>query len=169
VVACKKDDSYSGGSGVVDNSTSVDFKSLMLLVNVKNSDTSFVVTEQIDSIELYLNDSFWTYATSEIYDTSKVAYTVQNNLKIASSQVNYLVLADRVETPLTTASAGDYAAYLNGVFDVNPGQYACLVKSFQLKFEDGHTETFYPNSYHVFEIKYGSSNAFVGNIELKTY
>ncbi len=84
-------------------------------------------------------------------------------------KVNYLVLAKNSHLQTTFGTAGVYAAYLNSLLSLKPGEYACFIESFQVVLNDQTRKTYYPNVYKIFKIEENSRSAFAGEFEIKIY
>tara|TARA_R110002094_G_scaffold144550_3_gene134218 strand:- start:749 stop:985 length:237 start_codon:yes stop_codon:yes gene_type:complete len=72
---------------------------------------------------------------------------------------------DIVEPDFITA--GEFAQYLNAAYRLDPGEYACLIESFQLRFNDSTSKTYYPYEYTTFKVEQNLRSAYVGEITLK--
>lgn len=124
-VSCSKTDISPGGSGVVDEGNSTEFNSLLVTVSLKLNDSLYVVNPSLDSIAIYVDNNFWSFSNSTTIDTSLVDYFLFNNVLVTKDKLTYLVLANRSIEPLSTATAGEYSSYLNGLYDINAGQHVC--------------------------------------------
>lgn len=165
--SCDKSESLSNAQrSVVSNATSIPFEELLLLVNLKTTSGEFVVVEAVDSVNLYINNVHWAKSNSQSLDIAKLPKQEVGNKFISSRKVNYLVVAKRNLVMPDLSTAGEFADYLNAVYELKPGEYACWIESFQLTFNDGSTKTYYPFTYAPFRVEENNRSAFVGEIEL---
>lgn len=164
------DDSMSSASrNTVVQDGSIPFEELLLLVSVKATDTSYLVVESIDSVCLYVNDLYWSTSGSRTLDIAKIAKIEVDNTYQTADKVHYLIIADQeIEEP-DFSTAGDFARYLNALYELKPGEYACFIESFQITFNDKTTKKYYPFEYVTFKVEQNTKSAFVGEIELKAY
>ena len=92
---------------------------------------------------------------------------MDGNRYLTSNKLNYLVVADQnIEQP-DYSTAGDYATYLNASYRLKPGEYVCLIESFEVTFNDQSVKKYYPYQYVNFTVEENKRSAFVGEIELK--
>ncbi len=168
ILSCGKDDSLSSADrNVVSEDGTVPFEELLILINVKTTDSTYLVVESIDSVSIYINDLYWTKINSQSLDTSKIDKQTVGNQYLTENKINYLVIANQdIEQPDYT-TAGEFAQYLNAVYELKPGEYACLIESFQITFNDNSIQTYYPYEYIIFEVDPNSKSAFIGEIEIK--
>ncbi len=166
-VSCDEENQNVATRNVVSEDGSVPFQELILLLNIKASDSTYLVVKSIDSVNLYVNNRYWAKVNSDTLDTSKINKVVLGNTYVSSSKINYLVKArqDIEESEFTTA--GEFAQFLNLSLVLKPGEYACFVESFQITFNDNTTKTYYPFLYEIFKVEKDVRSAYVGEIELK--
>lgn len=165
--SCEKSDSLSSADrNVVSDDNSVAFEELLILLNVRTTDHQYLVVKSVDSVTIFINNYFWTRINSQVVDTSKIEKVVVGNKCLSDKKLNYLILARQQAEPPTFNTAGDYADYLNSVYQLQPGYYACLIKSLQVTLNDGSKETFFPFEYTTFKVDPDSRSAFVGEIEI---
>ncbi|MCH8547156.1 MAG: hypothetical protein LAT54_10530, partial [Cryomorphaceae bacterium] len=95
-----------------------------------------------------------------------VEKTALGNRFVTGNKINYLITARQdVEAP-NLSTAGDYAAYLNAINELRPGEYACMIESFQVTFNDQSTQVYHPLKYGVFKVEENKRSAFVGEFEI---
>jgi hypothetical protein len=167
IVSCEKNDSLSSADRNVVSDGSIPFEELLLLINVKTTDSTYLVVKSIDSISIYINNYYWSNINSESLDTSKVEKFLVGNNYQTDKKVNYLVVANQdIEQP-DYNTAGEYAQYLNASYVLKPGEYTCLIESFQVTFNDNSIKKYYPFEYTTFKVEQNSRSAFAGEIGLK--
>ncbi len=168
VVSCDQDDSLSiVDRNVVSKDGSIPFEELLILVNIKTTDSTYLVVESIDSVKIYINNYYWTQINSQTLDTSKVDKKLVGNKYITDKKVSYLIIANQdIEQP-DYNTAGEFAQYLNAAYELKPGEYACFIESFQLTFSDNSIKKYYPFEYKTFKVEQNLRSAFVGEIEIK--
>lgn len=165
---CSKGDYLSSADrNVVSEDGSIPFEELLILINLKTTDSTYLAVQSIDSVSIFINNKYWTKINSEPIDLSKVEKTVVGNQYETDYKINYLVIANQdIEEPDYT-TAGEFAQYLNSAYELAPGEYACLIESFQVTFNDQTTKKYYPFEYRTFTVGQNLRSAFVGEIELK--
>lgn len=141
--------------------------SLNMLLSIQVEDSSYIVTHQIDSIEIRINDSLWGYFESTFLDTSVVEKNNSGNYFSSEYKMEYLVMGTAEEKDVTFSTAGDYARYLNGIEEIKPGTYICLIRSFVLTDLYGKRKKYYPMKYVPFTIESGEQSIFIGSITLE--
>lgn len=168
VLSCDQDDALSSfDRNVVSENGTVPFEELLILIHIKTTDSTYLVVESVDSVSIYVNNFHWTKTNSQALDTSKVAKQTVDNKYIADEKINYLIIANQdIEQP-DFNTAGEFAQYLNSAYELSPGEYACLIESFQITFNDNSKITYYPFQYTTFKVEENSRSAFVGEIEIK--
>jgi hypothetical protein len=168
IVSCEKEYLLSSADrNVVSEDGTIAFEELLILVNIKTTDSTYLVVKSVDSVSVYINDYYWTKINSETLDTSKVDKQLVGNKYITNNKINYLIIANQdIEQPDYT-TAGEFAQYLNAAYELKPGEYACLIESFQVTFYDNSIKTYYPFEYTTFKVEQNSRSAFVGEIEIK--
>jgi hypothetical protein len=145
---------------------SIQLEEIFLLMNVKTSDSTWLVTESIDSITLYVNSSYWAMVSSESVNVAGIPSQEVGNMNVSNSKLEYLVLAEQdIEEP-EYLTAGDFAQFLNSYYVLEPGEYACLIESFVVTYNDNTREKFYPMQYTTFSVEEGSRSVFVGEFEI---
>lgn len=165
-VSCDNDSSNSAYNNVVTDDNTIPFEELLLIVNVKLTDNSYLVVKSIDSLNIFVNNYYWAKLNSESLDVSKVNKIEVDNHYETNKKIDYLVIANRDINQPDYTTAGDFAKYLNDYYELKPGEYACLIESFQVTFNDNTTKKYYPLVYKAFKIEEDSRSAFVGEIEL---
>lgn len=169
ILGCGKEDNFDGSRAVVSDSKNVPFEELLLLINLKTSDSSYLVIPSIDSVNLFVNNFYWSTKNSVVLDTSNIEKYALNNMFHTSNKLNYLVLAKKADLQTNFNTAGEYAHYLNSLYQLKPGEYACLINSFQILLNDNTIKTYHPITYKTFKVEGNSYSAFVGEIEIKLY
>ncbi|MDD4575019.1 MAG: hypothetical protein PHI36_01180 [Bacteroidales bacterium] len=169
VLGCGKDNNFDGRRAVVSDSEKIPFEELLLLINLKTSDSSYLVIPSIDSVNLFVNNFYWSTKNSVVLDTSNIEKYALNNMFHTSNKLNYLVLAKKADLQTNFNTAGEYAHYLNSLYQLKPGEYACLINSFQILLNDNTIKTYHPITYKTFKVEGNSYSAFVGEIEIKLY
>jgi hypothetical protein len=153
---------------VVSDETVIPFKEVFMLINLKTTDSTFLVVKSIDSVTIFVNNEFWSKSSSQPIDINEIDKSVNGNKYETANKLNYLLIASQtdVEKPDYT-TAGDFARYLNAVYELKPGQYACLIESFQVTFNDNTVKKYYPFEYRIFKVETNSKSSYLGEIELK--
>ncbi len=170
LISCEvNSDENSYPSNVVDYDNSTSFEELFMLVSIKTSDSTYLVTKSIDSITIFVNNEFWSISNSSTIDTEDIVKTETSNYSYSNNKLNYLVVAKQQALTSDFSTIGDYAKYLNDQVTLNNGQYACLIASFQVTLNDGTRKKFAPYSYTIFTVESNTQNAYLGEIELKIY
>lgn len=168
MVNCQKDNVLSSADRMlVSEDTNIPFEELLILLNVKTTDSSYLVVKSIDSVNIYINNYYWAKINSQPIDTSKVDKYLVGNKYLTKSKLNYLIIADQDIKLPNFNTAGEFAQYLNQGYQLKPGEYACFIESFQVTFNDNTTLKYYPLKYTLFKVEQNSRSAFVGEIELK--
>jgi len=160
-------DSYP--NNVVDYANSTTFQELFMLLNIKTSDSTYLVTQSIDSINIIVNNELWAISNSNTIDTQDIVKTDGPDYSYSKNKLNYLVVAKQQALISDFSTIGDYAAYLNNQISLSDGQYACLIQSFQITLNDGTQQKFAPYAYTIFSVEPDIKNAYLGEIELKIY
>ncbi len=168
LLSCEKYDGLAADDYTIhkDSETSINFEELVMLINIKLPNNNYLVVKSIDSLNIYINNKHWAKINSTKLDIDNLNKTTNNNRFESKSKVNYLVLAKNKVKDVKFETAGDYAKYLNSDFNIKPGQYACCIKSFRIKYNDNTTKTYYPNKYCVFNVEAGKRSSYSGEIEL---
>lgn len=169
ILGCGKEDTFDGSQAVVSDSQNISFEELLLLINLKTSDSTYLVIPSIDSVDLFVNNIYWSTKNSVILDTSNIEKYALNNMFHTPNKLNYLVLAKKTDLQTDFNTAGEYAQYLNSLYELKPGEYACLINSFQILLNDNTIKTYHPITYKIFKVEENSYSAFVGEIEIKLY
>lgn len=171
LIGCDQDDSFRAveRNVVSEDEAIIPFEELLILLNLKTTDSTYLVVESVDSVTIYINNYYWTQTSSEPVDTTKIDKSIEGNRFHAEKKLNYLVIADEsIEQP-EFSTAGEIAQFLNSAFDLKPGEYVVLIESFQVTFNDGTVKKYYPFEYRTFKVEKNSRSAFVGEIELTVY
>jgi hypothetical protein len=145
---------------------SVQLEEIFLLMNVKTSDSTWLVTESIDSITLYVNSSYWAMVSSESVNVAGIPSHEVGNMNVSESKLEYLVLAEQDLEEPEYLTAGDFAQFLNSYYVLQPGEYACLIESFVVTYNDNTREKIYPLQYTTFNVEEGNRSVFVGEFEI---
>jgi hypothetical protein len=170
LAGCKKEDNSlsSAERNVISDETEIPFKEVLMLIHLKTTDSTFLVVKSIDSVTIFVNDKFWSKSSSQPIDITNIDKVINGNKYETGNKLNYLLIADQttLEIPDYT-TAGDFARYLNDVFELKPGQYACLIESFQVTLNDNTVKKYYPFEYRIFKVEENTGSSFIGEIELK--
>jgi hypothetical protein len=167
ILSCNKDDNLSSADrNVVSEDGTIPFEELLVLLNVKTSDSTYLVVKSIDSVNIYINNSYWAKINSLTVDTSLVEKTAIGNLYQTNNKINYLVIAKQDIKKPDFNTAGAFANYLNEYYELKPGEYACLIESFKVTFNDNSTRKYNTFEYKTFKVEQNSKSAFVGEIEI---
>lgn len=127
----KDDDLSSAAKNVVSEEKRIDFRELLLFVNLKAADGSYLVVKSVDSIAVYINNFHWATISSEPVDTTKIDKSVSGNRLLTSHKINYFSLATRhAEEQPDYTTAGDFAQYLHSLLSLENGEYVCFIESF---------------------------------------
>lgn len=167
--SCGTDDTGSFvDNNVVSNGNLNTLEELVLLFNIKTSDDKFLVTPTIDSVNVYINNIHWSITNSETVDISKIDKTLEGNMYVSPKKLSYLVLSRQnvIEEP-DINTAGEVADYLNSLYELRAGEYACFIESFQLQFEDGTRQTYYPYVYKTFRLDESMVSIAVDEFEIE--
>lgn len=167
-MSCEKEDSFDNVyKNVVSEDDSVPFEEILILLNIKATDSTYLVVKSIDSVKIFINGLYWAKINSQVLDTSKVEKYSSGNMYQTDNKLNYLIIAEQEIAPPNFNTAGAYSQYLNSGFELKPGEYACLVESFRVTFNDNSVKEYYPFVYKTFKVEKNSKSAFVGEFELK--
>lgn len=168
IMGCETYDPLSSADrNVVSEDGTVPFEELLLLINLKTSDNKYLVVKSIDSVNIYINNVYWSKINSQTIDTSKIDKSSDGNKSLSENKINYLIIANQdIEQPDYT-TAGEFAKYLNSAYVLQPGEYVCLIESFQVTLDDNMTFKYYPFEYKTFKVEQNMRSAFVGEIEIK--
>lgn len=164
---CTKNDYEKANGNIIDNDPGVEFKELLILVNIKNSDSTYVISEQLDSMEIYVNGSFFGTFSSSVVDTGLISTQSVDNFDVTSQKVEYLVQARPNYSLVEANSAGDFAEIMNGKYEFLPGDYVLLLKGFQMEDNTGTLVQYYPYLYANFTILQESSTVYLGEITIE--
>jgi len=162
--SCETEDDF--GSNVVSSSSSTTFEELVILMNLKTTDSTYLVVSSVESVEVYINNQYWSTTSSETVDTSIVSKELDGNQYVSDTELNYLVLSQQENDNETKDfnTAGDYADYLNDVLTLEKGNYVCLIKSFIITFNDGSQRKYYPYRYTSFSVDEDSRSAVIEGV-----
>ena len=166
IIGCNDDDYSSENLNVISDSQDVPFKEIIFLVNLKTNDSTYVVVKEIDSINIYVNTFSWAKLNSASIDTTKISKFIVNNRFESNNKISYLVVAKQALTQSNFNTAGDYAQYLNSLYELQPGEYACLIESFQITLNDSTTVKYYPYSYKSFRVESNMRSVFIGEFDI---
>lgn len=164
--SCAKD---LASANVVTSGETVEFKELLLLINLKSSDSTNLVTTQIDSIKISVNNKPWSISASDPLDTTKIDAFVQNGNLVTYTDLQYLIRAEKQIDSTNLNTAGGIANYLVNLYELKAGEYACLVESIYFKSSSGVQYTLHPMKYLIFSVEENATSAFVGEFTINTY
>jgi hypothetical protein len=170
LLGCSKEDNdlNTAERNVISDETTVSFKEVLMLINLKTTDSTFLVVKSIDSVTIFINNEFWSKSSTQSVDINKIDKSVNGNKYETNNKLNYLLIAGQTATEEPNyTTAGDFARYLNEFFEIKPGQYACLIESFQVTFNDNTVKKYYPFEYRIFKVEANTESCFLGEIELK--
>lgn len=168
--SCEKSDLADDvANSIVDDEASVRFENLLMLISLRAPDSNYIVVESIDSLRLYINNRFWSVSSSEILDTATVSKTDTGQWFETGTKLNYLFVAPQQQAEADLGTAGGVADYLNSKYELQTGEYVCMLESFCLKLNNGTMKRYYPYKYVVFELGANTKNTFVGEIEIEVY
>lgn len=166
--ACSKDNNPASINTINENGT-VSLEELILLVNIKATDSTYLVVQSVDSVKIKINTLNWSITNSQSIDTSKIVKFSAGNTYQTHNKLNYLITARQDLPKIQFNTAGEYAQYLNASYEIKQGEYVCCIESFQLRFTDNSIKKFYPYAYQKVKIEKDTRSTFVGEIELKIY
>jgi len=152
LIGCNLDDNSSADLNVISDIKDIPFKEIIFLINLKTNDSNYVVVKEIDSINIYVNTFAWAKLNSACIDTTKISKFIVNNRFESNNKISYLVVAKQELTQSNFNTAGDYAQYLNSLYELQPGEYACLIESFQNTLNDSTTVKYYSYFYKSFRV-----------------
>jgi hypothetical protein len=164
---CKKDSATNFDSAIIEDSSNTNkFKQLVLIINLKNSNGSYILLQKIDSINLKVNNKQWGTFASEITDTTGFQSSLLKSIRITSQKIGYLIIATYQLNVNSLETAGDYVSYLNERLILTPGDYVCEIN--QLKFTNvtGQTVIIKPMIFKDFKVVQNTTSSFVGEIEI---
>lgn len=168
LTGCSGEDELNDADrNVVSGDDTVNIEELLLFISVKITDDAYLVIQSVDSINIYINNRYWNKTNSEPLDTSKIDKQLVGNQYVSANKIAYLVMAPQDIKEPDFDTAGDFADYLNATYELEPGDYACFIESFQLTLADNTVKTYYPMQYISFTVDENSKSAFIGEIELK--
>lgn len=165
---CGKEDSNASKNVVTENET-IQFKEILLLLNIKTSDSTYLVVNTIDSVNLYINGSYWSKINSIPTDTTNIARFTIGNRTFTKNKLNYLIIASQDINEPNYTTAGEFSQYLNSFLDLETGEYACLIESFKIKSNDNSIQKYFPYVYATFKVTENTASAFAGEIEIKIF
>ena len=164
--SCGEDPGYTGTSNAVSETSQVDFEELNAIINIKTSDSTYLATSSIDSINIYINNQFWSMSSATSSNLEHLDRIEINNKLHAESKVNYFLLSQYTAEEIDFTTAGDYANYLNDQLDIEPGEYICFIESFTITRNNGSVEKHYPYEYRIFNIEDNQRSVSLGELEL---
>lgn len=168
-ISCSSDEPLTSAyRNVVSGDASiVPFEELLMLIHVKTTDSTYLVVNSIDSVNILINNNYWAKINSQAVDISKIEKQEVDNRYQTVKKINYLVIAAQDIAQPHYTTAGEFSEYLNAIHELKPGEYACFIESFQVSFNDNTSKTYYPFEYKIFNVVQNSKSAFVGEIEIK--
>lgn len=152
LIGCNLDDYSSADLNVISDSKDIPFKEIIFSINLKTNDSNYVVVKEIDSINIYVNTLSRAKLNSASIDTTKISKFIVNNRFESNNKISYLVVAKQELTQSNFNTAGDYAQYLNSLYELQSGEYACLIESFQNTLNDSTTVKYYSYFYKSFRV-----------------
>lgn len=165
-LSCEKSDSSAARNTVIQDGSNV-FEELSMLINLKSSDSSYVLVEKIDSVKLKVGDFFEVKTSSGSVDTTIFNSYPSGDFNVTGQKVNYLVLARPSLEPQDFSTAGEYADYLNKLLELKTGEYVCLLESIWISLADGTKRQYFPHVYTTFTVFEGAVTAYAGEITIE--
>lgn len=152
LIGCNLDDYSSADLNVISDSKDIPFKEIIFSINLKTNDSNYVVVKEIDSINIYVNKLSLANLNSAYIDTTKINKFIVNNRFESKNKISYLVVAKQSLSHSNFNTAYDYAQYLNSLYELQSGEYACLIESFQNTLNDSTTVKYYSYFYKSFRV-----------------
>lgn len=166
-IGCEGNDDYSSENmNVISESEDIPFKEIIFLINLKTNDSTYVVVQNIDSINIYVNTYPWATVNSSSIDTTKIEKFIVSNRFESNNKISYLVVAKQEIYQTNFNTAGDFAQYLNSLYELQPGEYACLIQSFQITLNDSSIVEYYPYIYKSFRVEPNMRSVFIGEFDI---
>ena len=163
--ACNDDDPNGPTRNIVGDGE-LALEELLIVINLKASDSTYWVPRSIDSVRIRINNMYWTEATAVSPDVRQLDTELVDGRLVASRKVGYFVSASQSEEPPAFETAKDYVDYLAGMFEAGPGEYLCYIDAFVATFENGTTQKFYPNQFKPFVVERDKRSVFVGEFDI---
>lgn len=151
-----------GSSAIVDESNSVEIKDVLFTVDLINSNNNFLVTQQLLSAEIYINNEKWGEFDSDIIDVTLYNTEIENNLLVANDPIEYLFITSNQLTLDSLLTAGDYSNALNSFYQLQPGGYIAELRLVSFINEED-TITVKTRKLLDFQIAENSESVFIGN------
>lgn len=167
--SCSKDndEDYSFDDAVVNNSAERKFDQLTFIMNIKNLSDEYVCMELIDSVRLQVNGKPWGAFSSEPIRNEARIDSEKNDIFWSVSPVNYLVIAPYVKKIPHIETAGDVVNYLNGILELQPGDYICEITEVKFKNKSGDWIKITPSVFQNFTVKENTVSSYLGNISIE--
>ncbi len=153
---------------VVSDGSSSSFEEVILLVNLQDENGNPILVSHIDSITLFVNGEFWATVSTDTIDTSIFEQSESGDFLVTNRKVSHYASSrqQNVDGVEFFQTAGEFALLLNESFDLDPGEYLCLVSSVKLRDKDGNLRTFHPYVYQSFTVDENQSSAYLGEIDI---
>jgi len=165
--ACGADENeaYTFEDAVIDT-YGTKFNELLFLVNIKNQNGNYIVSQTIDSIYLKVNQKTWGYFKTENVDTLINGVSTELNFRTCSNKFNYLVIAGYKVSTDSINTAGEAVDFLLQRLVLTPGDYVCEIAEIQLTNIYGEKIKIKPRIFANFTVETGMTNAFLGEFEI---
>ncbi len=169
LLSCSTDDEndFSFGDAVVNNSSEREFNQLIFILNIKNISDEFICMERIDSVRLQVNGNPWGVFSSEPIENEARIDFEKDNISWSVSPVNYLVIAPYMKKKTYIETAGDAIEYLNGVLELQPGDYICEITEIKLKDKLGDWIKIRPFVFQNFTVRENTVSSYLGDISVR--
>jgi len=161
VYSCTKGD-YQNNK-IISEDDEIYVENLLMLINIQNSDSTYLITHRIDSLSIYINDSLWGYFSSSEIDTAKINKEQSGNYFFSNNKQNYFFIGN-VLAENEFETVGDYATFMNAYNTLKPGD--CMIESYQIVDINGLRKTFYPYKYFPFSVEENVGSMYIGEINL---
>lgn len=169
LIGCKKASTESVDKNIVSETNTVKFREIVLLLSIKSTDTTYIVTDRIEQIQIKINDNIWGKFSSKIIDTTAIIKEIGNNYFESKTKTSYLIIAECTPDYGSFTTAGQYSSYLNSFLELEPGDYVCKIEELQLKGLNSQTATIKTSIFKNFTVLANTRSSFIGEIELKIY
>jgi hypothetical protein len=163
IVACSKDETRTTAEiNTYTETKTIPFEELFLLMNISLSDSAYLLVQSVDSINLFVNGKYWSVVNSQPVDVSKIESYQMGDLLLSPAKINYLVLAKQDQQSVSYTMAGEFANYLNSLYELQPGDYACMIESYIVTLQDGSRKKMFTYHYKTFRVEENMHSAYAG-------
>lgn len=131
-------DRPSGYDGIVDQSGSESqLSEIIFTLDLTYQDSLYLLTNQLNEVELYLKNRTWgTFASVALDTTAFSAVDIQSSA-FTKKPVQYLFVTNDQTGLDTLKTAGDYSLALRDFLSLQPGDYVAEIRSISWKNKDG--------------------------------